>query len=176
MRLFTSIVIPFPVAQQLASLQPQPILGLRLVKAEQIHLTLHFLGDTSLPVVQEVMQDFNGQAFELIIDRLGSFPTAERSTTLWAGLQDNKQLMELHSDIEARLIVAGYRPEKRPYRPHITLVRCSQEVPKQVIQDFLAQQSTLTPMTFTVQEVILFSSRLSETGPTYHQEKVITLR
>lgn len=176
MRLFTAIVIPFPVAQQLASLQPQPILGLRLVKAEQIHLTLHFLGDTSLPVVQEAIQGFSGSPFVLTIDRLESFPTAERSPTLWAGLQDNKKLMDLHSDIEARLIVAGYRPEKRSFRPHITLARCSQEVPKQVIQDFLAQQSTLTPMTFTVHEVVLFSSRLSDLGPTYHHELVIPLR
>ena len=177
MRLFTAIEIPESVAQQLARLQPQPLLGIRLVKAEQIHLTLHFLGDTSLPVVQEVMQDFNGLAFELTIDRLGSFPTAERSTTLWAGLQDNKQLMALHREIEARLVVAGYRPEKRPYRPHITLARCSPEVPRQVIQDFLAQKSTLSlPMTFTVQEVVLFSSRLSDLGPTYQLELVIPLR
>jgi 2'-5' RNA ligase len=169
MRLFTAIVIPFQVAQQLANLQPQPFLGLRPVKAEQIHLTLHFLGDTNLEVVKEVMQDFNGSAFELTIDRLGS-------TTLWAGLQDSKQLMELHSELEDRLVVAGYRPEKRAYRPHITLARCSQEVPKQVIQDFLAQQSTLAPMTFTVKEVVLFSSRLSEMGPTYQSEEVFALR
>ncbi len=175
-RLFTAIEIPESVAKQLAALQPHALLGLRLVKVEQIHLTLHFLGDTSLAIVLQELQDFNWPPFELTIDRLGSFPTAEHSTTLWAGLQDNKQLMELHSEIEARLVVAGYRPEKRPYHPHITLVRCSQEVPKHVIQDFLAKQSTSVPMTFTVQEVVLFSSRLSETGPTYHQEKVITLR
>jgi 2'-5' RNA ligase len=172
MRLFTAIMVPLPIAQQLARLQPQPLLGLRLVKAEQIHLTLHFLGDTSLSVVQQELQGFSGPAFELTMDRLGSFPTAERSTTLWAGLQENKPLLELHNEIETRLVVAGYRPEKRAYRPHITLARCSPEVPKQVIQDFLAQQSTLLPMTFAVQEVVLFSSRLSEMGPTYYQEFV----
>ncbi len=176
MRLFTAIVIPLPIAQQLASLQPQSVLGLRLVKVEQIHLTLHFLGDTNLTIVQQELQDFNGPAFELTIDLLGSFPTAERSTTLWAGIQDSKPLMDLHTEMEARLVVAGYRPEKRHYRPHITLARCSQEVPKQVIQDFLAQQSSFVPVTFVVQEVVLFSSRLSEMGPTYQQEFVMMLR
>lgn len=175
MRLFTAIVIPQSVAQRLARLQPQPCLGLRLVKVQQIHLTLHFLGDTSLAVVQQELQGISGSAFELTIDRLGSFPTAGRSTTLWAGLQDSKPLRELHSEIEARLVVAGYRPEKRAYRPHITLARCSHEVPTQVIQDFLAQQSTLVPMTFAVKEVVLFSSRLSEVGPTYQQENVYSL-
>ncbi|HQR06675.1 MAG TPA: RNA 2',3'-cyclic phosphodiesterase [Gemmatales bacterium] len=175
MRLFTAIVIPSPVAQQLARLQPLTSSGIRLVKTEQIHLTLHFLGDTSLAIVQQELQGFSGPAFELTIDRLGSFPTAERSTTLWAGLQESKPLMELHSDIEARLVAAGYRPEKRAYRPHITLARCSLEVPKHVIQDFLAQQSLLIPMTFMVQEVVLFSSRLSEMGPTYQQENVYPL-
>jgi RNA 2',3'-cyclic 3'-phosphodiesterase len=176
MRLFTAIVIPQPVAKQLASLQPQPCLGLRLVKVEQIHLTLHFLGDTSLAIVQKELQGFSGPACELTIDRLGSFPTAGRTTTLWAGLRESRELMELHQTLEARLVVAGYRPEKRAYRPHITLARCSQEVPRDVIQDFQAQQSTLKPMTFTVQDVVLFSSRLSEMGPTYHQEFVAALR
>lgn len=175
MRLFTAILIPLPVAHQLTRLQPQPIAGLRLVKVEQLHLTLHFLGDTNLVVVQEVMQDYSGSAFEMTIDRLGSFPTAERSTTLWAGLQDSKPLMDLHSDLEARLVIAGYRPEKRAYRPHITLARCNHEVPQHVIQDFLSQQSTMLPMTFTAQEVVLFSSRLSETGPTYRAEKEYAL-
>lgn len=175
MRLFTAIVFPFPVAQQLATLQPQPSRGVRLVKTEQIHLTLHFLGDTSLAVIQEVMQDFKGQAFELTMDRLGSFPTAERSTTLWSGLQDSKPLMDLHSEMEARLVVAGYRPERRAYRPHITLARCSQEVPWHVNQKFLAQQSTFVPMTFAVKEVVLFSSRLSVMGPSYQSENVYFL-
>lgn len=175
MRLFTAIVIPFPVAQQLARLQPQPFPGLRLVKTEQIHLTLHFLGDTSLAVIQKELQGFSRSAFELTIDRLGSFPTAGRTTTLWAGLRESRELMQLHQTLEARLMVAGYRPEKRPYRPHITLARCSQEVPRQMIQDFQAQQSTLMPMTFNVQEVVLFSSRLSEIGPTFQQENVYSL-
>ncbi len=175
MRLFTAIAIPLPVAQQLTRLQPQPATGVRLVKTEQIHLTLHFLGDTSLAVVQQELQGFSGPAFELMVDRLGSFPTAERSTTLWAGLQVSKPLMELHNEMETRLVVAGYRTEKRAYRPHITLARCNQEVSKQVMQDFLSQQSTLIPTKFAVQEVVLFSSRLSEMGPTYQQEMVIPL-
>lgn len=175
MRLFTGIVIPSPVAEQLTALQPQRILGLRLVKVEQMHLTLHFLGGTSLEAVQQELHDFTGRCFELTIDRLGSFPTAERTTTLWAGIQDSVQLMELHRDIETRLVVIGYRPEKRPYRPHVTLARCSQEVPKRVIQDYLAQQSTLIPMTFSVKEVVLFSSQLSNAGPTYQRKKVLAL-
>lgn len=173
-RLFTAIEIPQPLAQQLAKLQPRAILGVRLVKTEQIHLTLHFLGETSLPLVQQALQDFDGKSFSLTIDRVGSFPTAGKTTTLWAGIRASRELLEMHQELETRLMVAGYRPEKRAYHPHVTLARCENDVPRKVIDEFLKQ--TMVPVEVTVTELVLFSSTLSPLGPTYHQEIVIKLR
>ncbi|MBL8821587.1 MAG: RNA 2',3'-cyclic phosphodiesterase [Planctomycetia bacterium] len=172
-RLFTGIALPPAVVQKLQALQPSPMPGIRLVKAEQMHLTLHFIGEGEVEVYRQGLEKLRSPHFSITIEALGKFAN-RKETILWAGVRESTELQSLHREMEAVLVMVGYQPEMRPYHPHLTLARCDGRVPGEVVEAFLTQP--FEPDEFRVNEVVLFSSVLSSQGPTYHQEFVIQLR
>jgi len=172
MRLFTGIVIPFSVAQQLAALQPQPMPGLRLVKSEQMHLTLHFIGEGDVELYRRALEGLSVPGFTMTIDTLGRFSNP-RGTILWAGIREEPGLMQLHQVMETALVSVGYQPEQRAYHPHLTLARCDRRVSRKVVESFVKQP--MMPMEVKVEEVVLFSSMLSDKGPRYEREGAVRL-
>ena len=99
-----------------------PRLGGRAVPRDNIHLTLAFLGDldderaavaASIPLT--------APPFTLALDRLGSF---RRARVAWAGCsRAPAALVELESDLSARLRELGFALEDRAFTPHVTLLR-----------------------------------------------------
>lgn len=89
-----------------------------------IHLTLVFLGPVGLRqrgCAEQAAAQVRGHAFELILDRVGSFP---RSCTRWCGIDSCPQpLKDLVGALNNALGNCGFVPESRPFRPHITLAR-----------------------------------------------------
>lgn len=171
-RLFTGIPLPASVTQQLILLQSQPTPGLRLVKAEQMHLTLHFIGEGDVEAYRQALDEWRVPAFTMTIESLGKFFNRQ-GTILWAGLRYDSALMRLHKELESTLQAVGYRPEKRSYHPHLTLARGDHRVPRKVIETFLGQK--LEPMEVKVEEVVLFSSILSDQWPRHQREAVVKL-
>lgn len=171
-RLFTGIALPTAVVQKLQTLQPSPMPGMKLVKAEQMHLTLHFIGEGELELYRQALDKLQSAQFSITIESLGKFAN-RKETILWAGVRESDELKSFHREMEAALIVAGYQPEKRPYHPHMTLARCDGRVPSEVVEAFLAQP--YEPMEIKVDEVVLFSSVLSANGPKYERESVVKL-
>jgi len=96
----------------------------RRVPAANLHLTLHFVGNVWL----DDMACMRGQArlvdaaaFELGIDRQGSF---RKARVAWLGCSAVPDaLFALQRQLGERLHACGYRPETRPYHPHITVAR-----------------------------------------------------
>lgn len=172
MRLFTAIEIPLTTAQHLVTLQPRPMPGLRLVKPEQMHLTLHFIGEGDVDLYRLALEGLRVPGFTMMIDRLGQFANRQ-GTILWVGIREVPGLMQLHKTLETALVSVGYRTEKRTYHPHLTLARCDGRVPGKVIEAFVKQP--MRPLEVKVEEVVLFSSVLSEKGPWYEREGVVGL-
>ncbi len=104
---------------------------LRWSRAQGIHLTLKFLGDTDparvpdlhaalLTVVQEQA------SFALRVAGLGCFPNMRRPSVLWVGVQDpEKRLQRLAAMVDTAVAELGWPPEKRPFTGHLTLARVS---------------------------------------------------
>jgi len=114
----------------------------RFTHPENLHLTLAFLGECNEQQTTFVMTAMNTTSFkpfELSIDRIGRFkrsgsdifssfasqnpPPAARllSGTWWAGVCENKVLLELQQNLTDRLWKNGLECDKRKYSPHITL-------------------------------------------------------
>lgn len=172
-RLFTGIALPPAVVQKLQTLQPSPMSGIKLVKSEQMHLTLHFIGEGDVKVYRQALEKLHSPQFSITIESLGKFAN-RKETILWAGVRESTELRSLHREMETLLVEAGYQPEKRPYHPHLTLARCDGRVPCEVVEAFLAQP--FEPMDIKVDEVVLFSSMLSDKGPRYEREAVAGLQ
>lgn len=169
-RLFTAITLPDHIITTLQQVQPAVRPGLRVIAPEQIHLTLHFLGEFDLARATQALLSVKWPAFELTISSLGTFQ-GHRDTILWAGLAPSTALTDLHQTMCKHLVEVGYQPEHRPYHPHITLARCDAKVPAMVADEFVSQP--WKPVTFGVQEVALFSSQLQPTGPVYVKEMLM---
>lgn len=96
----------------------------RLVPAENLHLTLAFLGhlDAGTRACVEAAADgISAGPFELVFTRLGCWP---RPRVLWAGTQDTPAaLVELVYALRRGMTGCGLRAETRPYRAHVTLAR-----------------------------------------------------
>lgn len=98
--------------------------GARLTHPDDLHLTLVFLGE--LPPVRRwcvisVADAVEAKPFALEIDRIGHFA---RSRVLWCGPSSVPDaLLGLVRTLQAGLVDCGIPPERRPYRPHLTLAR-----------------------------------------------------
>ena len=93
--------------------------------AENLHLTLVFLGECiakQLSAVKAAMDATSFEPFPISIERVGRFKR-KGGDIWWAGIQESKPLIDLQSNLTDKLIDAGFTLDKRKYSPHITLGR-----------------------------------------------------
>jgi len=90
---------------------------------DNLHLTLAFIGECSpkkLDKVKAILDTVTFAPFEATVERLGTF---SQGTLWWAGLREDKPLMDLQREVEHKLALCGFEMDGRKYHPHITLGR-----------------------------------------------------
>ncbi|MEK4249953.1 RNA 2',3'-cyclic phosphodiesterase [Paenibacillus sp. FSL W7-1287] len=91
------------------------------------HITLQFLGETSPPVINkliETLQHVTFEPFSLSLGQIGVFGQKASPRILWASVVDSTQaLKELQRQIVKRTELVGFETEKREFRAHLTLAR-----------------------------------------------------
>jgi 2'-5' RNA ligase len=133
-RAFIAIPLPHPLLDKLSALQRQlesqiPPRSVRWVRAEGIHLTLKFLGDTpteKLPDIKRALTAVarHAPACTFTVGELGCFPNPRRPRVVWVGVQEPAgRLAALQDAIEEVMAPLGYPPEGRGFTPHLTLGR-----------------------------------------------------
>ncbi len=139
----------------------------RWVRAEALHVTLRFLGDTPRERVdalaRQVGRELDDVApFELGLDQLMPFPSARRPRVVALTLAPQGELVRLAASVERGVVAAGFDPEPRRFRAHLTLGR---------IRDGgfpdIAGVHVDAPGPFEVREVVLFRSQLRPEGALY---------
>ena len=126
MRLFFALWPDEAAAAKLAALSQElaVLTGGRPVAAAKIHLTLAFLGDledAALDPARRAVEGSSHPPFAIALDQVGSFRGAR---VAWAGCREpSRGLVDLQSDLDARLRRAGFALDERPYTPHVTLAR-----------------------------------------------------
>lgn len=100
---------------------------LKLVKPENIHVTMRFLGNITPPMVDsiyEAMQKVFFSSFEVEIRGLGAFPKMQYARVIWAGIRKGaEQLSNISDQLEPRLRELGFRPDPKGFSPHLTIAR-----------------------------------------------------
>lgn len=174
-RLFVAIDLPADIKAQVAQILPVSQPGIRSVEMDQLHLTLHFLGEADLEATTAALRTVKSPPFELSLAGVGQFGSPRRGAILWVGFQESRELSRLHSAIAAALLPTGYQPEQHPYSPHLTVARCKPFAKRTQIDSFLNKHAQFTTNPFPVQEFVLYSSELTSAGPIYHREHVYRL-
>lgn len=169
-RLFIAIALPRQVKQQLSALLPEAMPGLRPVMPQQMHITLHFLGDAEPEPVVKALRAVRFRPFTLSLAGAGRFNTHGK-TVCWIGVSPSEELSFLHGVTGRALAACGYQAEKRSYKPHISLLRAKKTVANKTIRQFLEQLEQLAIIEFRVSEFCLYSSQLTRHGPCYTIEE-----
>lgn len=145
------------------------------VRTPGMHLTLHFLGDMPVTLLERVeaacVQAATGvPPLRLRAEGLRCFPSARRPRVLVTNvLGDVQQLKRLHQRLVRRLGRLGARLDSRPYRPHVTIGRFRRPLrgaPLAVLQRALAAPS-VSYGEWVADAVALFRSELRPGGAVY---------
>lgn len=149
--------------------------SIRWVPAQQIHLTLKFLGDVSPSNLDPVRNMLATQAaacqpFRIRVAGFGAFPNLRRPRVIWAALSAPPELAELQRSLEVDSSRLGYPPEERGFSPHLTLGRVrprASDANLQKISRALEQLKVGDIGGTRVEAIHLFKSDLEASGPAY---------
>lgn len=180
LRAFIAIEIPTGIHQAIekktASIRATLNASLvRWAPAENVHLTLKFLGDISPANLEMLGQMLSAEVsqhrtFEMEFGGLGAFPNPKRPRVIWIGIQAPAGLDALQHGIGAATATLGYPNEQRPFSPHLTIGRVKQNVGSAGIQQIrtaLDETKVGSLGTVQVSAVHLFKSDLKPTGAVY---------
>ena len=167
-RLFLGFELPEQVKRQLLETH-EPLPGARWQRADQLHLTLRFLGElgeSDTLAIVEALADLTAASPEIRIRGAGCFGGPHRPFALWAGVSPEEPLIKLRQEIDTRLAPLALVPERHSgFKPHITLARISGG---DVSAIHLAERRVgLTTAPFVLNAVSLFSSRQEARGSVY---------
>lgn len=170
-RLFVAIELPETV-KDLLTLVCAGLPGAKWRTREQMHLTLRFIGEVRGDVardVEETLAEVRAPAFDLRLRGIGHFGDRRRARLLWAGVEPCDELFFLNERIERSLVRIGLEPERRKFRPHVTIAKLNGTRMDRVNR-FEAEHCDFVGEPFHVDQFTLFSSFLSGEGAIYTPE------
>jgi 2'-5' RNA ligase len=137
-RLFIAVPLPDDMAAAVGEVVdevrnpglPQGERDVRWVRLDGLHLTLRFLGPTpddriapTSAIVAEAGAGVTGP-IDLELRGSGTFPPVGRPRAIWIGIGEGASALSgLAAGLNNALTMAGWPPDDRPFRPHLTLAR-----------------------------------------------------
>lgn len=142
----------------------------RFVDAAHLHLTLVFVGEVESSLAPAfaaaVGADVPMRPFEVTFGGLGVFPERGGPRVLWLGVIGGaRETIALQALVRSRIGGLGVSPEGGVFHPHLTLARWREGRPSDRRQALDGPAAAVARM--RIEEVSLFESRLSPSGPSY---------
>jgi len=174
-RLFLAIALPPDLAARAFEILPTSLPALRRVKAENLHVTLAFLGQTPDERLDDVTAAAREAAlpvspFRLSFDRVGRFPERGRPRVVWLGIGDGEaSVAKLGAGVHAGLRSRDLPFDDRPLAPHLTLARVAEDARAAEAKTVGAALETLPvpSLGFEATGIAVVQSVLSPKGPRY---------
>ncbi|HYJ44995.1 MAG TPA: RNA 2',3'-cyclic phosphodiesterase [Pyrinomonadaceae bacterium] len=141
-------------------------------RAENLHLTLKFLGEielTKIPALSRALTRAaeQSQQFKLTIEGAGAFPPRGLPRVLWLGVTDSAgSLGRLQKRIEEECSLEGFEREERPFSPHLTLARVRAPQGARSLAG-LHREKGFDAVEFEVDEIYIMRSELGPGGSRY---------
>lgn len=143
---------------ELATLQQKHSLG-RVMRAETLHLTLLFLGDTPaerLPELLAAASKVQSDEFKLKMDRMACWK--HNRIVYMAPSQPPEALPKLVEQLGMRVSDAGFRFDRKSFVPHVTLLRKIESAPV---------MKRITPLIWPVRDFSLMQTVMDVRGARY---------
>lgn len=179
LRLFVACEVPDEVKQAIGvtidTLRSRSGVAVRWIRPEGVHVTLKFLGEVpvkKLPAIKLAIQEatVGHSPFDLEFSNIGTFGGREGLRIMWVGIAgDVLRLEALVRAVNAALAVVGFEPERRPFRPHLTLGRVRDEIStrQRAEIEVAVGKMAVPPSGWRTSQVSLMRSRLTAQGAFY---------
>lgn len=181
MRVFIAIPCPEELRKRAVELQEaiKDFGKMSLVKQENIHTTLKFLGeikDEKIPQIVERLGFLSGiDSFGISLRGIGVFPKPAYIRVVWIGIDKGQQeICNIQKRIDKELKEMGFKPDSR-FHSHLTIARVKFLHEKKALGEFLEKNKALELGEFKAQEVELMESKLSPKGAEYSVLEKFTL-
>ena len=150
---------------------------LKLVKMENLHFTLKFLGNISeerISVIEEsITAALLGQkSFSLSLRGMGTFSNKDRITVVWIGVVDSP-LALLMKKISQKLEFE--RKKEGEDAPHLTIARVKSGKNPQWLKEIISEYKFKEFGTMVVEKVVLYESELGKEGAKYRVVREFSL-
>ena len=144
---------------------------IKLVKTENIHVTMRFLGDISTGMVDAIFSEMKKTEFapfEIHLKGLGVFPDLHYPRVVWAGITDGAdRLQSIFGQLEPKLRALGFAPDSKGFSPHLTIARVRSARNKAQLTEFITENAGREFGEIKAECLRLKKSVLSPRGPTY---------
>lgn len=157
----------------------------RWVRADTLHVTLRFLGDTPTELVPDVALAVRdalvGQpAFDVRLGGAGAFPPhGGKVRTLWLGITHGADSLGRLSEAVTRAMVPlGWPADAKPFSPHLTVARtdASSRADGLVVSQALKAAAAGWSTGFRAHRVVLYRSILGGGPPRHEPVDTVELR
>ena len=181
LRVFVGVPVGAAVAERISAVRNE--FGgeaVRWAPAENLHLTLKFLGDVEeaqvVAIRSALREALAGTAgFGVTARGLGVFPNARRPRVLWIGLAA-PELAQVAGRVDRALEPLGVERAATRFRPHATIGRWRRPEPPGVsLREELTRWRDREFGEFRMDAVTLFQSTLRPAGATYSPLEVFRL-
>jgi 2'-5' RNA ligase len=144
---------------------------LKLVKTENIHITLKFLGDITTSMKEKISEELKWiqfSPFEIEFRDVGVFPRLNRINVIWIGIKKGiPELVDLKNQIESRLTSIGFRQETQRFRPHLTIARVRSARNKNKLTTVILELQNSVFGSLLIDSIKFKKSILTPMGPLY---------
>lgn len=165
MRVFFALWPDAPVSAELdaAAGELHKLRGGRRSRPDTLHLTLVFIGELDanrLPELLAAAEDIAVPGFDVLFDRTDCW--RHNQIAFLGASQTPFALLKLVTQLESRLTARDIPFDRRPYVPHITLLRKADCNPEMT-------NPALAPIRWPARDFVLVSSSLRSGGALYEQ-------
>jgi 2'-5' RNA ligase len=171
-RLFAAIAVPPEIGDGLVRRQ-HGLPGVNWRPTEAFHITLRFAGEIDEAIADDLDAELgviSGAALTLTLEGVGSFQDGADIHAVWAGVGENPALRRLAARCESAARRAGLAPDKRVWKPHVTLAYLRRADPARVAA-WIQSHNLLKSPPFRVTSFGLYSSHLGDAGAIYRRER-----
>jgi len=180
-RAFVAIALPAHVLDHIDAALAGVALesNLRLVRREQWHVTLQFLGAVDdIEAVGGALSAVGGQApLHCRLEGAGAFPRVRRARVVWIGASaPDGAWEELARSVGVALAPLGFGAEPGPFVAHVSVARLRTPSPVGSLVDALSGALAVAgDCSWVADEVVLFESTLGRGGARYEARARIPL-
>jgi 2'-5' RNA ligase len=140
------------------------------VRADRMHLTLHFFSGADAQLEERVraalVDPVPEAAFDLSFAGIGLFPERGSPRVVWLGTHDGTNALgRVYGILDHRLSVGTRSGPLEPFRPHLTLARVRERIPRGRLAGIGNIPAFAGPS--RIDRVTFYESRLSPAGPSY---------